>query len=29
MPAGLKAHGAVAPVVPSAQMDMTINKKND
>lgn len=29
MPAGLKAHGAMAPVVPSAQMAMAINKKND
>ena len=29
MPAGLKAHGAVAPVVPSAEMAMAINKKND
>ena len=29
MPAGLKAHGARAPVVPNAQMAMAINKKND
>lgn len=29
MPAGLKAHGANVPVVPSAKMAAAINKKND